>query len=198
MSEGENQKKKGGRPRNQDTTAAILAAALDLMEEVGFKAVTMEGIAARAGVTKTTVYRRWPSAWAIVLDAFLDEIAPALEFKTQATLRETVRADMLALSAAWRSRPGRVFAPLLGAAQFNPELGAALWERYIAPRRALAHAVFACEQYRGELRPELDMDAVIDALYGSLVYKLLVPHGELSDQYVDALVECVFGGVTPR
>ena len=198
MSEGEKQKKVAGRPRNQETTAAILSASLELVEEVGFKAVTMEGIAARAGVTKTTVYRRWPSAWAIVLDAFLDEIMPALEFKAQATLRETVRSDMKALAAAWRSRPGRVFVPLLGAAQFNSELGAALWERYIAPRRALAHQVFAGEQYRRELRAGLDMDAVIDALYGSLVYKLMVPHGEVSDEYVDALIECVFGGISPR
>lgn len=197
MSEEENQKR-GGRPRNEDTTAAILAAALDLLEEVGLKAVTMEGIAARAGVTKTTVYRRWPSTWAVVLDAFLEEIAPTLEIKPKASVREMVRADMLALAATWRSRPGRVFAPLLGAAQFNPELRAALWERYIAPRRALAHAIFACEQYRRELRPELDADAVIDALYGSLIYKLLVPHGELSEEYVDAIIECVFGGITPK
>lgn len=198
MSEDENQKQRGGRPRNRDTTAAILSAALDLMEEVGLKALTMEGIAARAGVTKTTVYRRWPNTWAIVLDAFLGEIVPALEFKPKATLRETVRADMKALAASFRGRPGRVFAPLLGVAQFNSELREALWERYMGPRRAQAHAVFVTEKYRAGLRPELDADAVIDALYGSLVYKLLVPHGELSDEYVDALVECVFGGVAPK
>ena len=197
MSAEQNQKR-GGRPRNEEATAAILSAALDLMEEVGFKAVTMEGIAARAGVTKTTVYRRWPSAWAVVLDAFLGEIVPALEFEPQATLRQTMRADMLALAANFRGRPGRVLAPLLGAAQFNSELRTALWDRYIAPRRALAYAVFAGEKHQAELRPELDADAVIDALYGSLVYKLLVPHGEVSDEYVDALVECVFGGVALR
>ena len=190
--------KRGGRPRNEDTTAAILSAALDLMEEVGLKAVTMEGIAVRAGVTKTTVFRRWPSTWAIVLDAFLQEIVPTLEFEPQINLRETVRADMKALAASFRGRPGRVFAPLLGVAQFNLELREALWERYIGPRRAQARAVFNAQKYGGELRPELDGDAVLDALYGSLVYKLLVPHGELSDEYVDALVECVFGGVAPR
>lgn len=198
MSEDENQKKRGGRPRNRDTTAAILSAALNLMEEEGLKAVTMEGVAARAGVTKTTVYRRWPSAWAIVLDAFLQEIAPVLEIEPNATLRETLRADMKALAAAFRGRPGRVFAPLLGYAQFNSDVQDALWQRYIAPRRVQAHSVLVSGKHRGEVRPELDAEAVIDALYGSLVYKLLVPHGELSDAYVDALVECVFGGVTPK
>ncbi len=194
----ESEKNRGGRPRNEDTTAAILSASLDLMEEVGLKAVTMEGIAARAGVTKTTVYRRWPSTWAIVLDAFLQEIVPALEFEPQASLRETVRADMLALAASFRGRPGRIFAPLLGVAQFNAEVREALWERYIGPRRAQAHAVLAADEHWGELRAGLNPDAVIDALYGSLVYKLLVPHGELSDDYVDALLECVFGGVTSK
>ncbi len=193
----ESEKNRGGRPRNEAATAAILSAALDLMEEVGLKAVTMEGIAARAGVTKTTVYRRWPSTWAIVLDAFLQELVPALEFESQATLRETVRADMLALAANLRGRPGRIFAPLLGVAQFVPELREALWERYIGPRRAQAREVFAAQKTKGELRAGLDADAIIDALYGSLVYKLLVPHGELSDEYVDALLECVFGGVAP-
>lgn len=197
MSAKENQKR-GGRPRNEDTTAAILSAALDLMEEVGLKALTMEGIAARAGVTKTTVYRRWPGTWAIVLDAFLSEIVPALEFEPQTTLRETVSADMKALAASFRGRPGRVFAPLLAFAQFNRELREALWESYIGPRRAQAHAVFVTEKHQGELRAELDADAVIDALYGSLVYKLLVPHGELSDEYVDSLVECVFEGIAPK
>ena len=198
MNEDEIQKSKGGRPRSRDKTAAILSAALDLMEEVGLKAVTMEGIAARAGVTKTTIYRRYSSTWAIVLEAFLEEIVPALEFELQASLRETVGADMRALAASFRGRPGRVFASLLGVGQFNGELRQALWDRYVGPRRAQAHAVFVAETYRGELRAGLDADAVIDALYGSLVYKLLMPHTELSDEYVDALVECVFGGVAPR
>ena len=194
----ESEKNRGGRPRNEEATAAILSASLDLMEEVGLKAVTMEGIAARAGVTKTTVYRRWPSAWAIVLDAFLQEIVPTLEFEPRTTLRETVRADMKALAASFRGRPGRIFAPLLGVAQFNAEVRDALWDRYIGPRRAQAHAVFVDEAYRAELRAELDADAVVDALYGSLVYKLLVPHGEISDEYVDALVNCVFDGIAPK
>ena len=194
----ESEKNRGGRPRNEEATAAILSASLDLMEEVGLKAVTMEGIAARAGVTKTTIYRRWPNAYSIVLDAFLQEIVPTLEFEPQASLRETVRADMKALAASFRGRPGRIFAPLLGVAQFNAEVRDALWERYIGPRRVQAHAALGDKRYRSELRAELDADAVIDALYGSLVYKLLVPHGEISDEYVDALVECVFGGISPR
>ena len=192
------EKKRGGRPRNEDTTAAILSAALNLMEEEGLKAVTMEGVAARAGVTKTTVYRRWPSAWAIVLDAFLQEVAPVLKIELDVTLRETLRADMKALAAAFAGRPGRVFAPLLGYAQFNSDVQDALWERYIGPRRKEARAVCVAAKERGELRADLDADALIDALYGSLIYKLLVPHGELSDEYVDTLIECVLGSVTPK
>ena len=192
------EKNRGGRPRNEDTTAAILSASLGLMEEEGLKAVTMERVAARAGVTKTTVYRRWPSAWAIVLDAFLQEVAPVLGIEPDVTLRETLRADMKSLAAAFATRPGRVLAPLLGYAQFNSDVRDALWERYIGPRREEARAVLIAAQERGEVRAELDADALIDALYGSLIYKLLVPHGELSDEYVDALIECVLGSVTPE
>ena len=191
------EKKRSGRPRNEEATAAILSAALGLMEEEGLKAVTMEGVAARAGVTKTTVYRRYPSAWAIVLDAFLQEVAPVLGIEPDVTLRETLRADMKSLAAAFAGRPGRVLAPLLGYAQVHSEVRDALWERYIGPRREEARAVLVAARERGEMRAELDADALIDALYGSLIYKLLVPHGELSAEYVDALIECVLGSVTP-
>jgi AcrR family transcriptional regulator len=200
MSESQNQNKQRGRPRNEAMTTAVLSAALDMVDDVdfNFKAVTMEGIAARAGVAKKTVYRRWPGAWAIALDAFLSEIAPLSTIEPQATLRETVRADMKALAAAFRKRPGRLLAPMLGLAQLIPELREALWERYIAPHRTQMHALLMAAKHSGEVRPELDADATIDALYGSLVYKLLVPHGELSDESVDALVDCVFGGIAPQ
>lgn len=200
MSEDENQKQPRGRPRNEDTTAAVLSAALSMVDDAdfNFKAVTMEGIAARAGVAKKTVYRRWPGAWAIALDAFLLEIAPVLQSEPQASVRDTVRADMKALAAAFRGRAGRILAPILGIAQFNHGLQEALQERYIVPQRAQMHALLMAGKHTGELRPELDEDAVLDALYGSLFYKLLVPYSELSDESVDALVECVLGAAMPK
>jgi len=197
--EGQNQKQRG-RPRDQDTTAAVLSAALSMVDEAdfNFKAVSMEGIAARAGVAKKTVYRRWPGAWAIALDAFLQEVEPVGAIEPGANVRDTMRAHMLALASSFRGRPGRLFTPMLGLAQLIPELREALWDRYLAPHRAGTHALLMTAKQAGQLRPELDEGAVLDALYGSLFYKLLAPGGELSDEGVDAMIECIWGAVTPK
>src|SRR5258706_14376648 len=85
--------KAAGRPRDAGTTQRILKAALELGTELGFDGLTVEGIAARAGVGKSTIYRRWPDAWSIVADAVLPDaarIAPVLE---RATPRETFRVS---------------------------------------------------------------------------------------------------------
>src|SRR5580704_9516701 len=63
-----------GRPRNEAATASIMRAALDLADEAGFDALSVEGVAARAGVGKTTIYRRWANVWAVVMDAVLADV----------------------------------------------------------------------------------------------------------------------------
>lgn len=184
-----------GRPRKQEANSAILSAAVSLMEEVGFKAVTMEAIAERSGFTKTTIYRRWPNTWAVFLDALMAEVETTLRFEKKESLIETIRADMHALVGAYKGRAGRLFAPLLGVSQFNAELREALLTRYIASRRVLGHRHFAEAKERGEIRADADVDAAIDALYGGLVYRLLVPHAPLDERFADALIETVFRGL---
>src|SRR5580704_12065649 len=103
-----------GRPRDARTTQSILKAALELGIELGFDGLSVEGIAARAGVGKSTIYRRWPDAWSIVADAvFADaaRIAPVLE---RATARESFRVSMHLVARYFRGRYGEVFRPLIG------------------------------------------------------------------------------------
>jgi AcrR family transcriptional regulator len=190
--------KQRGRPRNEEATAAILSAALDLMEEVGFPAVTMEGIAQRSGLSKTTIYRRWPGTWAVILDGFLAEMTPRMEYEEKATVRQTIRAYMTKFAEALQDRPGRILIPLLGVAQFNPELREALWDRYIGPRRVLAANILARGMSTGEIRSDVDAGAIIDTLYGSMVHRLLVTGFPLNSEYLDSLVKCVFSGIEPR
>ena len=186
-----------GRPRDPETTASILRAALDLAEERGFDSLSVEGVAARAGVAKTTIYRRWPNVWAIVMDAFLAEVTRLAPIQARATARESLAASMRLLARAYRGRPGKLLRPLLGRAQVEPDLREAVRTQWVEPRRQVAREVIRRGVATGELRAGLDADVVLDALYGPLYHRLLVPYDNapLSDAYIDALVDTVFGGL---
>src|SRR5258706_11629100 len=120
--------KAAGRPRDARTTQSILKAAIELGVELGFDGLTVEGIAARAGVGKSTIYRRWPDAWSIVADAVLADaarIAPVLE---RATARESFRVSMRLVARSFRGRLGEILRPLIGRAQVDKRLRQALGE----------------------------------------------------------------------
>ena len=187
-------------PRGPKTTRAILRAALELGEELGFEGLTIEGIAARTGIAKTTIYRRWPNVGAIVMDAFLADVTRLAPIQTRATARESFTASMRLLGKAYRGRLGKILRPLLGRAQADENLREAVRTRWVEPRRQVAREIVRRAMQSGELRAGLDPDVVLDALYGPFYHRLLVPYknGVISDAFIDTLVDTVFGGLQPR
>ena len=185
------------RPRGADATASILRAALELGEKAGFDALTVEGIADRTGVAKTTIYRRWPNVSAIVMDAFLSEVTRAAPIREKTTARESFATSMKLLVRAYRGQQGRIMRPLLGRAQVDDRLREAVKTRWVEPRRQIAREIIRRGMANGELRPGLDPDVVLDALYGPIYHRLLVPYGDagISDAYVDEVIDTVFGGL---
>jgi AcrR family transcriptional regulator len=181
----------------EGTTAAILRAALELGEELGFDVLTIEGIAACSGIAKTTIYRRWPNVGAIVMDAFLADVTRLAPIQTRATARESFRVSMRLLAKAYRGRLGKILRPLLGRAQVDENLREAVRQRWVEPRRQVAREIVCRGIQSGELRPGLDPDIVLDALYGPFYHRLLVPHnnGVISDDFIEALVGTVFSGL---
>jgi AcrR family transcriptional regulator len=186
-------------PRGAGATRAILRAALELGEEQGFDGLTVEGIAARAGIAKTTIYRRWPNVGAIVMDAFLADVTRLAPIQTRATARESFTASMRLLGKAYRGRLGKILSPLLGRAQTDANLREAVRTRWVEPRRQVAREIIRRAMQSGELRAGLDPDIVLDALYGPFYHRLLVPYKTraISDAFIDALVETVFRGLEP-
>ncbi|MDB5346161.1 MAG: transcriptional regulator [Schlesneria sp.] len=187
-----------GRPRSDETTNAIMQAALSLGEENGFAGLSIEGVAARAGVAKTTIYRRWPNVWSIVTDAFLADLTRLAPIQTRATTRESIIASMQLLARAYNGRLGRIIRPLLGQAQLDPALKKVIRDRWVIPRRQAALAIIQAGISRGEIRSDIPPDAILDALYGPFYHRLLLPYDEgesISVGYVDAIVEAVFGGI---
>jgi AcrR family transcriptional regulator len=185
------------RPRGADATASILRETLQLGEEIGFDALTVEGIAERTGVAKTTIYRRWPNVSTIVMDAFLSEITRAAPLLEKATARESFAASMKLLVRAYRGRQGKVLRALVGRAQLDSKLLEAVKTHWVEPRRLIAREIVRRGIQSGELRPEMDADVVLDCLYGALYHRMLIPYegASIPDTYIDAVVDAVFGGV---
>jgi AcrR family transcriptional regulator len=187
-----------GRPRDASTTQSILKAALELGVELGFDGLTVEGIAARAGVGKSTIYRRWPDAWSIVADAVFADVARIAPVLERATARESFRASMRLVARSFRGHYGEILRPLIGRAQVDKSLRQALAEHWLSARREISRKIVRRGIASGELRAGLEPDIVLDALYGPLYHRLLLPYDgdavRLSDAYIDALIDTVFGG----
>jgi len=195
----EDQKKPAGRPRDTRTTQSILKAALELGTELGFDGLTVEGIAARAGVGKSTIYRRWPDAWSIVANAVFADAARIAPVQERATARESFRVSMRLVARYFRGRFGETLRPLIGRAQVDKTLRQALAKHWLSARREISRKIVRRGVASGELRAGLDPDTVLDALYGPLYHRLLLPYDgdavHLSDAYIDALIDTVFGGL---
>lgn len=181
-----------GAPRSIDATDAARRVALELAYEGGIANATIERIAQQSGVAKTTIYRRWPSANAVVMDAFLAEISPAVRYTEKATIAATIRAAIRQIVKALEGPRGQLLCHLLAAAQADDELQRAFWVNWMEPRRAQAKAVIARAQLRHELRSDIDVDVTLDMVFGSVFYRLMIPYARLDDAFANGLVAQVF------
>jgi AcrR family transcriptional regulator len=187
-----------GRPRNERLHKAILKTAFDLVLEVGFREVSIESIAAKAGVGKTTIYRRWPNKAAVVMDAFMTRVGSETLFPKADKLTDSIRRQMRTMAKAFRGRDGALVKALLAEAQFDAELATAFRERWTLPRRKMALAVFHEAVRRGVMRPDIDLEATIDLLYAPMYYRLQMGTGPLSDAYIDGIFDQAMEGLLQR
>lgn len=180
-----------GRPRSAHVEEAVLEAALDMLVSEGVDGITMEALAARAGVGKATLYRRWKSKSAVLVDAVM-RVSEPVNFTPTADLR----ADLVTITDQARrklthSMAGKIMPRLMGAALDDPELMQIYWEQAVQPRRRLADARLRGAVASGELRDDLDVDLLIDVLFGPLVYRKMfgavrpAPDRRMIEQVVD-------------
>ena len=192
------QETKSGRPRSEECHNAILQTAIDLVLELGFRAVSIESIAAKTGVAKTTIYRRWPNKAAIVMDAFMLRFGSGTQFPPAKKVTESIRLQMRTMAKAFRSKDGALVKALLAEAQFDMELATAFRERWTLPRRKMAFAVFQKAISQGELRSGIDLETTIDLLYAPMYYRLQMGTGPLSDAYIDEIFDQAMQGLLQR
>jgi AcrR family transcriptional regulator len=185
-----------GRPRSEQADRAILQAASRLLAERGLSGMSIEEVAARAGVGKTTIYRRWTSRGTLALDAFLTE------FQGQQPLPNTgtLRGDLLAALRAWirsvtRTSAGPILAGLIAEAQRDPDLAAAWRERVVGPLRAQHKVMLDRAAGRGEIPASTDYEVVLDLVFGAAYHRLLHGHQPLTDKFARQVVGLVVAGI---
>jgi AcrR family transcriptional regulator len=166
-----------GRPRSVKADRAILDAALALFVEHGFDNVSIDDIAARAGVGRATVYRRWSSKAALIAEAIASERGdPELAIDALAGSPRHI-FDSLALTLTAPDMK-QIMARLIGASVDHPELIAAYWRTYMEPRRMAVLSLLQAAQARGQLPPDADVSIVLDVISGAIAHQVLVRPGE--------------------
>jgi AcrR family transcriptional regulator len=184
-----------GRPRSERTRLAVLRATSELMHEVGVRVMTTEQIAGRSGASKATIYKWWPSKYAVAVDALLSEMLLESDDPDTGCAREDFRITLRGLIHFYTSPSGRVFAQLVGEAQSDPVLAAELRDRLVGSRRRLVRAIWDRGVARGQLRPDVDPEAAIDLVFGPAMYRLVAGHAPLDDAAADAIVDAAIRGL---
>src|SRR5262245_1196971 len=185
-----------GRPRSEKAEKAIIEATLDLIGEGNsISELSIEAIAARAGVGKTTIYRRWSNKEDLVVDALSSLKAPLPQFAGR-SVREDLITWLRVISSESTDRRGRCVMNILNSDPGrHPRVLERFYELAIRPRREAVMAVLRRGLANGELRPDLDIDLAMTILNGAIVWRgKWVNHPEEIEDSAERIVDEVLRG----
>ncbi|MCW2651086.1 MAG: hypothetical protein QOE41_754 [Mycobacterium sp.] len=184
-----------GRPRSEQSRAAVLRATSELIHQVGLRAMTTDEIAGRSGVSKATIYKWWPNKYAVAVEAFLSEMAVESADPDTGSAHEDFRRTLRGLVRFYTGKSGRAYSQLVGEAQFDPQIGAELRDHLVGSRRELMRTIWDRGVARGELRAGVDPEVAIDMIFGPAMYRLLAGHAPLDDKSADRIVDVAMRGL---
>ncbi|HEY0540363.1 MAG TPA: TetR/AcrR family transcriptional regulator [Actinoallomurus sp.] len=186
-----------GRPRSERAAKAIIEATLDLLaEEGGVAGVSIEAVAARAGVGKTTIYRRWPNKEALIIDALA-----ALKAPLPAPVGDSVRDDLVAIARAFltdkaSNRHLDWYWSIMGGASRYPELIARFTREVVEPRRDVIRTVLRRGIGSGELRADLDVEIALWLMMGALAQRARAfGAGPIPDEFPAKVIDTLLSGI---
>lgn len=189
---------KRGRPRDARCDQAILQATLDLLAEAGAGGLSIDGVAARAGVGKATIYRRWSSKEALLLEALGTGTATLVSPDT-GSLRGDLDEYFAALIDRFRQNEGSDVLPhLIAAACYDPEVRVSL-DAYLNARQRPLRQILQRAQQRGEIAAAVDLKVIVDVLVGPVVYRQLMTRNRVDKAFARKLLDLVLtqAGVRP-
>lgn len=187
-----------GRPRSEGSRAAVLAAANQLLREIGLRKMTIEAVAAISGVGKPTIYRWWRTKGLLALDAYLDDMVAKVRPPDTGNGHEDFRRHIKAVLRFYSGPEGRIFAQFIAEAQGDPLLAEAFRSRFLAERRRVVTAMWKRGVKRGEFRADVNVDVAMDILFAPIIYRLLAGHAPLLPSLAERLQDAAFEGLTTR
>jgi AcrR family transcriptional regulator len=187
-----------GRPRSERADQAIIDAALSLFAESGPEGLCIERVAARAGVGKATIYRRWPGKEDLLLDAIAALKAPLPEPAGRSVREDLVTLLGVLCQESTDPRRAREFALLLGEGSKYPRLMERYVETVLEPRREVVRAVLRRGMASGELRPDLDVEAALFMLVGAVVARRGHEQQAIPAGYAERVVDELLRGLIAR
>lgn len=182
-----------GRPRSVTSRQAVLHAAYELLIEAGLAGFTVDAVAARSGVARTTIYRWWPTKGLLAFDSFLEAFGAQLAFKRTVAPASDVHVLISSLARALSGPAGRVAASCMAQAQEDPEVQKQFLERFSMPLRQRSAEVINAGIAAGAFRPDLDVERVLDAAVGAVYLRLLFGQS-LDSGWATALADTLLTG----
>jgi AcrR family transcriptional regulator len=203
-----------GRPRSEQARRAILKATQELLAEGGITSVTIEGIAARAGVGKPTIYRSWPNAHAVTMAALMESDLstspatapsasknPAAEPAGQSPCGQqlqslnALRTQLREVVRVFTAPLGRNIAMMIAASEADTELSKAFRNQFILARRVEGRALLEQAIADGEIRNDLELETALDLIHAPVFYRLLLGHAPLTPQFTDSIINLALEGL---
>lgn len=187
-----------GRPRSAEAQRAVLDAAREVFEERGYTAATIDAVAARSGVAKTTIYRWWPNRASLLVEVLAEVHTAAVPLPAAGEPGRAIVGELRDAAGAANGLTGRLLTALLGEAQHDPEVSAELLEGLFHPRRASTARAIRRAQESGTLRPDVPPDIAADLLFGPLFYRMLVRHGPVTKAFMMQVFRYAMDGLRAK
>ena len=190
--------RKPGRPRSEVARLAILDAAYRMLMEEGFGRLTVESVAARAGVGKPTIYRYWNNAQELAMAAFLSRPDTEPEAGNHETIRESLKGHLRSVIAAFATARGRQITLTMASSDPDSELAKAFRTQIILKSRETGRMILEAGAQSDKLDLFGNIEAILDMIYGPVFYRLLTGHAPIESGFGDTLVDILFGGIEHR
>lgn len=165
-----------GRPRSEESEEAILAATIQLLSQKPLRDISIEEIARKANVGKTTIYKWWPSKAYVALDAFSRKISRMVPMPDTGSVRRDILEQCRSLIAFYKSPAGRILGQFVAESESDKEFASLFRERFLKPRREAAGVAFDRGIQRGEIDQNVNRELVLDMIYGPTIFRLFVGH----------------------
>jgi AcrR family transcriptional regulator len=180
-----------GRRRSDKAHQAILQATMEVLSQEGYRGTTIEGIAARAGVGKKTIYRWWPSKAAVVLEAITAYSEIYVPFSDTGSLQGDLLAYFERSFPGLQGKAGTALSGLAAEAQLDPEFAREFQRMFIVPRKKALITLLQRGIDKGEIAPDTNLDVLADLIYGAKWYRLLLYPAPLDDAFAREIVQLI-------